>query len=145
MDLDGWMTAEGKSSTDVGGVLSVDPVTVRQWRRKASQPRKRRMPSIWLMTGGQVTPRDMGRPQWQEWCEAEVAKIIAAAAKGIPADGKAGDGPAFPGRSPYDGKPYYCDVCGLGFGEFVACEEPECRLETAAAAAGRAAKHQAAE
>lgn len=29
-----------------------------------------------------------------------------------------------------DGKPYYCALCGLGFDEFLACEEPDCRLET---------------
>lgn len=29
-----------------------------------------------------------------------------------------------------DGKPYYCDLCGLGFGEFMACEEPDCKLES---------------
>lgn len=32
-------------------------------------------------------------------------------------------------RTPYDGKPYYCETCGLGFAELVACEEPGCRLE----------------
>lgn len=31
--------------------------------------------------------------------------------------------------SPNDGKPYYCKVCGLGFAEFLACEDVECELE----------------
>lgn len=29
-----------------------------------------------------------------------------------------------------DGKPYYCALCGLGFDEFMACEEPDCKLES---------------
>jgi hypothetical protein len=33
-------------------------------------------------------------------------------------------------RMPYDGEPYYCALCGLGLGEFMACEEPDCRLES---------------
>ena len=33
-------------------------------------------------------------------------------------------------RSPYNGKPYYCDKCGAGFGEYMACEMPDCTLET---------------
>lgn len=32
-------------------------------------------------------------------------------------------------RDPYDGKPYYCALCGLGIDEFMACEEPDCKLE----------------
>ena len=28
------------------------------------------------------------------------------------------------------GKPYYCRECGLGYGEFLACEEPDCLLES---------------
>ncbi len=35
-----------------------------------------------------------------------------------------------PDRTPRDGQPYYCETCGLGFGEFMACERPDCRLET---------------
>lgn len=35
-------------------------------------------------------------------------------------------------RSPYDGRPYYCIVCGDGFGEFVSCELPDCTLESEA-------------
>lgn len=45
-------------------------------------------------------------------------------------------------RGPYDGKPYYCNRCGLGWSEFMACEE-ECELETAAKAAARREKHYA--
>ncbi len=44
-------------------------------------------------------------------------------------------------RHPYDGKPYYCDVCGAGFGELVACEMPDCRLENEAEARERALRH----
>lgn len=35
------------------------------------------------------------------------------------------------------GKPYYCALCGLGYGEFMACEEVDCRLETEAKAQAR--------
>ena len=44
-------------------------------------------------------------------------------------------------REPYDGEPYYCEVCGLGFGEYVACEMPDCRLETVEKAQARMEKH----
>ena len=33
-------------------------------------------------------------------------------------------------RDPYDGRPYYCEVCGLGFAEVMACEEEDCCLES---------------
>jgi len=33
-------------------------------------------------------------------------------------------------RTPYDGQPYYCQNCGVGLGEYLACEEPQCELET---------------
>jgi len=33
-------------------------------------------------------------------------------------------------RTPRDGLPYYCAICGLGFGEYLACEEAGCRLES---------------
>lgn len=33
-------------------------------------------------------------------------------------------------RDPYDGQPFYCEVCGFGFDEFMACEEPDCVLES---------------
>lgn len=33
-------------------------------------------------------------------------------------------------RHPFDGKPYYCETCGLGFGEVMACEDVACVLET---------------
>lgn len=33
-------------------------------------------------------------------------------------------------RTPYDGRPYYCKLCGLGFGEFMACEDGDCELES---------------
>ncbi len=41
-------------------------------------------------------------------------------------------------RTPTDGKPYYCKVCGMGFDEFLACEEPDCALEGEADALARA-------
>lgn len=41
-------------------------------------------------------------------------------------------------RDPYDGKPYYCTLCGAGFGEVMACEEPDCQLESAEHAHQRA-------
>lgn len=46
-------------------------------------------------------------------------------------------------RTPIDGKPYYCADCGLGFGEFLACELPNCRLESEAEALKRATRLQA--
>lgn len=33
-------------------------------------------------------------------------------------------------RHPRDGLPYYCEMCGAGIGEFMACEEPDCKLES---------------
>jgi hypothetical protein len=33
--------------------------------------------------------------------------------------------------TPNNGRPFYCATCGAGFGEFLACEEPDCQLETA--------------
>ena len=33
-------------------------------------------------------------------------------------------------RTPTDGKPYYCSLCGCGFGEYLACEMPDCKLES---------------
>jgi hypothetical protein len=33
-------------------------------------------------------------------------------------------------RGPYDGEPFYCEACGLGLGEFMACEEAGCQLES---------------
>lgn len=39
-----------------------------------------------------------------------------------------------------DGKPYYCATCGCGLGEFMACEETDCELESDAEAQKRAAE-----
>ncbi len=39
-----------------------------------------------------------------------------------------------PNRTPRDGQPYYCAKCGAGFGEYIACEQPNCELETQASA-----------
>lgn len=33
-------------------------------------------------------------------------------------------------RDPYDGQPYYCKICGVGFAEYSACEEADCALES---------------
>lgn len=33
-------------------------------------------------------------------------------------------------RSPYDGDPFYCTTCRLGFNEYGACEEVGCQLES---------------
>lgn len=40
-------------------------------------------------------------------------------------------------RDPYDGKPYYCLVCGVGYPEFVACEDIGCTLESEKSAQDR--------
>jgi hypothetical protein len=40
-------------------------------------------------------------------------------------------------RDPYDGRPYYCEMCGLPYEEVMACEEVDCCLETEAAAQSR--------
>lgn len=33
-------------------------------------------------------------------------------------------------RHHIDGRPYYCKTCGLGYGEWAACEEVDCELES---------------
>ena len=33
-------------------------------------------------------------------------------------------------RHDLDGKPYYCVICGLGFGEYMACDGLACILES---------------
>lgn len=43
-------------------------------------------------------------------------------------------------RNPYDGKPYYCADCGLGWSEVMACEDGPCTMETLEEAEARAAK-----
>lgn len=37
-----------------------------------------------------------------------------------------------------NGKPYYCALCGLGGGEYAACEEGDCQLESEDIAKARA-------
>lgn len=32
--------------------------------------------------------------------------------------------------TPSNGRPFYCIKCGLGFGEFMACELTDCKLES---------------
>lgn len=34
------------------------------------------------------------------------------------------------GRTPTDGKPFYCKSCGCGFAEYIACNDIVCELET---------------
>lgn len=41
-------------------------------------------------------------------------------------------------RGPWNGRPFYCTLCGAGFGEYIACEMPDCRLESAEEAEERA-------
>jgi len=43
-------------------------------------------------------------------------------------------------RSPYDAEPYYCTSCGLGYAEFLACEDDDCALEHRDLAEARAEK-----
>lgn len=40
-------------------------------------------------------------------------------------------------RTPYDGQPYYCELCGLGLAEFMACEDGDCQLKSEQAAQAR--------
>lgn len=44
-------------------------------------------------------------------------------------------------RGPYDGKPYYCAFCGMGLGEYYACEDVRCQLESKEAAEARKYRH----
>ena len=41
-------------------------------------------------------------------------------------------------RKPTDGKPFYCKLCGCGFDEYLACEMPDCQLESERVAKKRA-------
>lgn len=41
-------------------------------------------------------------------------------------------------RTPTDGRPFYCRLCACGFDEFLACEEPDCELESEREAVKRA-------
>jgi hypothetical protein len=45
-------------------------------------------------------------------------------------------------RGPNDGKPFYCIVCGAGYGEYAACEEVDCKLESEDDARERAERHE---
>jgi hypothetical protein len=45
---------------------------------------------------------------------------------------RAGSIPAERTRHYLDGEPYYCAICKLGYGEYMACELPNCRLESKA-------------
>lgn len=39
---------------------------------------------------------------------------------------------------PTSGEPFYCVTCGAGYGEYVSCEIPDCKLESRKAAKRRA-------
>ncbi len=32
-------------------------------------------------------------------------------------------------HTPYDGQPYYCEHCGAGYYEMLACEKVDCKRE----------------
>jgi hypothetical protein len=40
-------------------------------------------------------------------------------------------------RSPFDGHPYYCKICGIDFAKYTACEENDCELESEITAKSR--------
>ncbi len=42
--------------------------------------------------------------------------------------------------TPTNGQPYYCKLCGLGFGEFLACDMGDCQLESKQEAEARMTK-----
>ena len=42
--------------------------------------------------------------------------------------------------TPRNGKPFYRKACGLGYGEFIACEDLDCELESEAEAKARSLK-----
>lgn len=42
-------------------------------------------------------------------------------------------------RTPTDGKPFYCKLCGAGLQEYYGCEMPDCELEDEKEATSRAA------
>jgi hypothetical protein len=48
-----------------------------------------------------------------------------------------------PERTAKDGKPFYCKLCGCGFGEYLACEMPDCELESEKDAEKRLGKRKA--
>lgn len=41
-------------------------------------------------------------------------------------------------RSPTDGRPFYCRLCGVGLAKFMACELLACELEAVETAEARA-------
>lgn len=43
-----------------------------------------------------------------------------------------------------NGKPYYCDFCGSGGGEVMACEDVRCKMESEADAQARKLRHMSA-
>ena len=42
--------------------------------------------------------------------------------------------------TPYNGKPYYCVTCGMGFAEYMACSDNDCELESEESAKERQEK-----
>ena len=47
------------------------------------------------------------------------------------------------GRDPYDGEPFYCVTCGFGYGEYIACEDVACKLESREKAQSRKQRRRA--
>lgn len=48
-------------------------------------------------------------------------------------------------RTPHDGKPYYCGFCGIGYYEYLVCEDGGCELESREDAEDRQAANKALE
>lgn len=44
-------------------------------------------------------------------------------------------------RHELDGKPFYCQTCGAGFGEYMACDGIDCSLESQEKATSRMNTH----
>jgi hypothetical protein len=59
----------------------------------------------------------------------------------LTAYGEEHDGVLQPLNATYlSGKPYYCETCGLGMPEYLACEDGECSLELPSVAQERLRK-----
>lgn len=50
--------------------------------------------------------------------------------------------PIMPCPTPNNGRPYYCNTCGLGYAEYVCCDEQDCKLESEQEAQVRQTKHE---
>lgn len=47
----------------------------------------------------------------------------------------------YPYPAPYNGLPYYCKICNMGFDEYIACELTDCELESEEDARSRRDQH----